>query len=105
MKHVHRHMRDLRVGKISVSVMTTVSPYGCLTTMMDGSNETLHMLWNVLQTYAAVPQKDAQVSGVGHSSVVHVDPVHPIDGLLGFNPANGQAKVMSGRCGTVETPG
>ena len=104
MKHVHRHMCDLRVGKISVTVMTTASPYGCLPTAMDGCNETLHnMLWNVLQTHAAVPQKDAEVSGVGHSSVVHADPVHPIDVLLGFNPANGQAKVMSGRCGTVES--
>ena len=32
------------------------------------------------------------------------DSVHPIDVLLRLSPANGQAKVMSGRCGTAETP-
>ena len=32
------------------------------------------------------------------------DPVYPIDALLGFNPANGQAKVMSGRCDAAKTP-
>ena len=32
-----------------------------------------------------------------------VDPVSPIDILLGLNSANRQAKVMSGR-GTAETP-
>ena len=29
---------------------------------------------------------------------------HPTDALLGYNPVNGQAKVMSGLCGTPETP-
>ena len=39
MKHVQRYMCDIGMGKMSVSVMTT----------MPGSNETLHnTLWNVL---------------------------------------------------------
>ena len=37
-------------------------------------------------------------------SRTHADPVHPIDVLLDLNLANGQVKVMSGRCGTAETP-
>ena len=38
------------------------------------------------------------------SSGVHADQVHLLDVLLGFNPANGQPKVMSRRCGDAETP-
>ena len=34
----------------------------------------------------------------------HTDAVHPIDVPLGLNPANRQAKVMSGRYGVAETP-
>ena len=30
--------------------------------------------------------------------------IHLKDIVLGFNPANGQAKVMSERCGAAETP-
>ena len=41
---------------------------------------------------------------MGDSSVVHTDSVHPIDVLLGFNSAIGQAKVMSERCGAAKTP-
>ena len=37
---------------------------------------------------------------MGDSSGVHVNPV---DILLGLNPANGQANVISGRRGAVET--
>ena len=33
-----------------------------------------------------------------------VDPMHPIDVLLGWNPSNGKAKVMNGRCSAAETP-
>ena len=43
-------------------------------------------------------------SGVGDSFNLHANPVHPINVLLGFKLANGQAKVMSGRCGAVKTP-
>ena len=34
------------------------------------------------------------VWGVGDSSRAHADPEHPIDVLLGLDPANGLAKVM-----------
>ena len=43
------------------------------------------------------------MSGVVDSSI-HAGPVCPIDVLLGFNPVNWQANVMSGRCGAAETP-
>ena len=35
---------------------------------------------------------------------VHADPLYSIDVLLGLNPANGKAKVMSARCGVAEIP-
>ena len=38
-----------------------------------------------------------------YTSDVHADLVCPIDVLLDLNPANGQAKVMYGRCGAAET--
>ena len=38
------------------------------------------------------------------SSGIHADPLHPMDVLLCFNQANGQAKVISGRCGVAGTP-
>ena len=43
------------------------------------------------------------MSGVGDSSGVHSDPVHPIEVLLGLYPANAQVTLMSGRYGTSET--
>ena len=47
----------------------------------------------------------AGLGGVGRdSSGLHADPVHPIDVLLGLNPANCQAKVMSDGCEAAETP-
>ena len=42
--------------------------------------------------------------GVGFLRHIYLDLVYPIDVLLGLNPANRQVKVMSGRCGTAETP-
>ena len=42
------------------------------------------------------------MSGMVDFSGAHADPVHLIDVLLGLNPENGQAKVMSGRCGASE---
>ena len=54
-------------------------------------------------THAAVPKEVAVVSGVVDSSNARADAVHPIDVLLGFNPSNGQATVMSGRCSAAET--
>ena len=46
----------------------------------------------------------AEVSWVVDSSSENANPVHPIDVLLGLNPANGQAKVISCRCDDEETP-
>ena len=46
----------------------------------------------------------AEVSGVLDSPGAHAGPVPPIDVLLDLNPAKGQAKVMSGRCGAAGTP-
>ena len=37
-------------------------------------------------------------------SGLHADPLHPIDGPLGLNPANRQPKAMSGRCDAAEMP-
>ena len=48
--------------------------------------------------------KTAEVSGVLDSPGAHAGPVPPIDVLLDLNPAKGQAKVMSGRCGAAGTP-
>ena len=38
------------------------------------------------------------------SSGVHADSVYPLDVLLGLNPANGQARLTSGRRSAAETP-
>ena len=50
-----------------------------------------------------MPKEVAVVSGVVNSSNTRANAVHPIDVLLGFNPSNGQATVMSGRCSAAET--
>ena len=47
LKHVHRHVCDIEMGKMSVSVMITASP-DSLTMLMHGSNQMLHSMWNVL---------------------------------------------------------
>ena len=54
-----------------------------------------HLCCGAVRSYGSV-------WGGGDSSGVHADPFNPIYVLLGFNPANGQAKVMSGCCGTTE---
>ena len=51
---------------------------------------------------AAVPWEVAEESGLGDSSGLDADPVHLIEVVLSLISTNGQAKVMSGRCGAAE---
>ena len=55
-----------RVGKISVSVMTTMHPDDSLKTVMHASNQTL--LWNVLPLMMQVLQECMWGGGVVDSS-------------------------------------
>ena len=59
---------------------------------------------NVLPFMLQCLKNMPEVSGVVDSSGVYDDPVLPIDVPLGFNPANVQVNVNSGRCGAAQTP-
>ena len=48
LKHVHRHMCDTGLSKMSVSVMSTAGLDDSSTTEMHGSNQTLHNMFQVL---------------------------------------------------------
>ena len=85
---------------MSVLDLTTSSHDDSLTTATNGSNQTLYNTWNVLPLMLQCC-KTLWMCLEGRSSCAHV---HPIDILLGMNPANRQVKVMSERCGTAETP-
>ena len=96
LQHVHRHMYDTRVGKMSVFVMQTGNS---LTTVSNGSNQTLY------NSFVSAVGCSGSV-GVGDwvrvdSSGTHADPVHPF--LLGLHPTTGQTDPRNA-CGAAETP-
>ena len=55
LKHVHIYMCDIEVAKMPVSVMTTTSSDGSLTTATLGSNQTVHDVAECSATHDTMP--------------------------------------------------
>ena len=88
LKHVYGHMYDKGVDQMSLSVMITAIPDDSFTAMTHESKHVLYNTsWNVLPLMQQCCKNLRKC--LGFLSGIHAD------------PANGQAKEMSGRYGTA----